>query len=282
MRMPMDMYVVRHGQSEQNKLVKANEDGNDEVFTQELVTVPDRSWRLTGTGRRQAHLIGRWLVSKQESFDQYLVSPYIRARETAVNMELPGARWRENRLLRERSWGEISTRPRTEFREQYPNNWDFREADPLYWRPPAGESIADVSENRVQNLLNDLSRNADGESVVMVTHGDFMDALRLTIEDLSDEQYLEMSHDPQWAIPNCTCLHYSRKDPVTGKTHGRLRFVQVAKPVCVDGKWEIREEPWREFRRQLLTNGDLLATVRNVDRHIPDDAPLTRGRNRRR
>lgn len=271
--MPMDLYLVRHGESEQNTLVNANRSGHEEMFTQELVTVPDRSWRLTGTGRKQSHLIGRWLANQQQSFDRYLVSPYIRALETAVNMELPGARWEENRLLRERSWGEISTRPRTEFREQYPNNWEFMHSDPLYWVPPAGESIADVSENRAHNLLTSLAKTACGQSVVMVTHGDFMDALRINIEEVSDEEYLERSHDAHYAITNCTCIHYSRRDPMTGRTHDRLGFVQIARPAQDEhGKWTVQEEPWRAFERRLLTNGDLLNEVRNVDRHIPDDS----------
>lgn len=271
MEMPMDLYVIRHGESEQNKLVNANIAGNVDLFTQDIVTVPDRSWRLTGTGRKQSRLIGKWLVEQQQSFDQYLVSPYARALETALNMELPHARWVENRLLRERSWGEISTRPRTEFREQYPNNWDFRHSDPLYWVPPAGESIADVSENRAHNLLTSLAKNASGQSVVMVTHGDFMEALSLNIEYLSDEEYLRRKKDDKYTIKNCTCMHYSRRDPETGRTSEHLSYVQTARPVQDEnGNWIIRVDPWREFHRESYTNGDLLRIIRGVDRHIPD------------
>ena len=144
MGMPLDLYVIRHGQSEANVIVQAGEQGDNSLYTQDNVTVPDRSWRLTAIGRKQADCIGRWLVSQQELFDRYLVSPYVRTRETAATMALPKARWEESRVLRERSWGEINTITQEEFRTNYSRNWMFKRTDPLYWRPPAGESIADA------------------------------------------------------------------------------------------------------------------------------------------
>ncbi len=54
---------------------------DNSLYTQDNVTVPDRSWRLTATGRKQADCIGRWLVSQQQLFDRYMVSPYVRTRE---------------------------------------------------------------------------------------------------------------------------------------------------------------------------------------------------------
>ena len=152
MSMPLDLYVIRHGESEANVIVQAGEQGDDSLYTQDNVTVPDRSWRLTATGRKQADCIGRWLVSQQQLFDRYMVSPYVRTRETAATMALPKAKWEENRVLRERSWGEINTITKDEFKTNYARNWNFKNTDPLYWRPPAGESIADVAEDRVHNI----------------------------------------------------------------------------------------------------------------------------------
>ena len=88
--------------------------------------MPDRSWRLTATGRKQADCIGRWLVSQQQLFDRYMVSPYVRTRETAATMALPKAKWEENRVLRERSWGEINTITKDEFKTNYARNWNSR------------------------------------------------------------------------------------------------------------------------------------------------------------
>ena len=69
MSMPLDLYVIRHGESEANVIVQAGEQGDNSLYTQDNVTVPDRSWRLTATGRKQADCIGRWLVSQQQLFD---------------------------------------------------------------------------------------------------------------------------------------------------------------------------------------------------------------------
>ena len=233
-------------------------------------SAPDRSWRLTATGRKQADCIGRWLVAQQPLFDRYLVSPYVRTRETAATMALPKAKWEETRVLRERSWGEINTITKDDFKTNYARNWMFKNTDPLYWRPPAGESIADVAENRVHNLLTSLNRKSDAESVVMVSHGDLMLALMLTLEDLSDEEFMHRAAADEWKITNCTCFHYSRRDPSTGRTHKRFRWEQTARPVLdeTDGRWVVKVDDWREFKRPVLSNGDLVDVVHAVDRHL--------------
>ena len=274
MGMPLDLYVIRHGESEANVIVEAGQQGDDSLYTQDNVTVPDRSWRLTATGRKQADCIGRWLVSQQPLFDRYLVSPYVRTRETAATMALPKARWEETRVLRERSWGEISTVTQQYFRDNYPRNWMFKRTDPLYWRPPAGESIADVAEDRVHNLLTSLNRRSEAESVVAVSHGDFMLSLMLTLEDISDEEFLRRTEAPEWRITNCTCFHYSRRDPNTGRTSQRVRWEQTARPVLNEqtGRWEVKVDEWREFQRPIMSNGDLVDVVHSVDPHLVEYA----------
>ena len=56
MGMPLDLYVIRHGESEANVIISAGEQGDNSLYTQDNVTVPDRSWRLTATGRKQGGL----------------------------------------------------------------------------------------------------------------------------------------------------------------------------------------------------------------------------------
>ena len=123
---------------------------------------------------------------------------------------------------------------------------------------------------RVHNILTSLSRKSDSESVVMVTHGDFMLALMLTIEDLADEEFLHRADSDDWKITNCTCLHYTRRDPETGRTSKRVRWEQTARPVLDEttGRWEVKVEPWREFKRPYLSNGDLVDVVQAVDPHL--------------
>ena len=68
MGMPLDLYVIRHGESEANVIISAGEQGDNSLYTQDNVTVPDRSWRLTATGRKQADCIGRWLAAPPPPF----------------------------------------------------------------------------------------------------------------------------------------------------------------------------------------------------------------------
>ena len=71
-------------------------------------------------------------------------------------------------------------------------------------------------------------------------------------------------------ITNCTCLHYTRRDPETGRTSKRVRWEQTARPVLDEttGRWEVKVEPWREFKRPYLSNGDLVDVVQAVDPHL--------------
>ena len=98
MSMPLDLYVIRHGESEANVIVQAGEQG-DEFPVHAGTTSPCRTaaWREhhRHPGSKQADCIGRWLVSQQQLFDRYMVSPYVRTRETAATMALPKAKWEE-------------------------------------------------------------------------------------------------------------------------------------------------------------------------------------------
>lgn len=74
----------------------------------------------------------------------------------------------------------------------------------------------------------------------------------------------------EWKITNCTCFHYSRRDPATGRTHKRFCWEQTARPVFDDaeGRWAVKVDDWREFKRPVLSNGDLVDVVHAVDRHL--------------
>ena len=48
MSMPLDLYVIRHGESEANVIVEAGEQGDNSLYTQDNITV------LTGKARVKA------------------------------------------------------------------------------------------------------------------------------------------------------------------------------------------------------------------------------------
>lgn len=267
MSLPIDLLLVRHGQSESNVMVNADMEGHG-FITDELMTVPDRSWHITEQGRMQADTTGKWIRDRFPTFDRYFVSPFTRTRETAGHLGLVDASWSENRAVRERSWGEIDSIPRNVFEKHYPENARLKKKEPLYWQPPAGESIASVAENRVVNLMGTLKRTCSGKRVIVVTHGEFIQATMLLIEEWSDEQYFQNEKDPAFKIQNGMVVQYTRVDPFTGKIGDEFSWRRMAYPVQDEGKWGMIETSWVTFKREHLQNEDLLNKAQEVERHL--------------
>lgn len=270
MAMPKNLVLVRHGQSEANIMIEASKSGDNSYYSEDTMTVPDRSWRLSPLGVQQAQTAGQWVKENIEDFDRHIVSPYVRTCETAAHLDIDDALWEENRAIRERSWGEISSVPRSVFTEKYALNANFKSIDPLYWSPPGGESIANVAENRVRNILSTLHRENGGDNVLMVTHGEFMWATRLVLERWSDEGFMRLDKDPQHKIHNCTVIQYSRINPETGEDLGKMGWIRRGYPVLNDGKWGMRVFPWESFDRPYVSNEQLLEKAESRSRYFED------------
>lgn len=274
MGMPNDFVIIRHGQSEGNVAVKASEEGSNQYYTNEFMTTPGHRWRLTKDGQKQAEIIGSWVQENiSKAFDHYYVSPFVRTRETAARLQLPEPSWRLNRALRERDWGDIGSIPHNEFEnsEQYKRNAWMKENDSLYWVAPGGESIAQVAEDRVRNVLSTLHREAEGQKVIAVSHGETMSAFRLVLERLNDEDFIRIADDKTQSIKNCMAMHYTRINPETGKQASRLTWVRTAHPVEENGVWVVKESPWREIIFPSFSNEELLNQVENVPYLIKKD-----------
>lgn len=271
MSMPQDLILIRHGQSEANVRQKAGKRGDESLFTDDLVTVPDNSWRLTALGAAQAHSAGMHLQKEfPQGFDRYILSPFMRTRETAANLALPEAEWEENRIIRERSWGEIDGLSIREFEEKYPYNALLKKKDPIYWAPPAGESLAAVTENRASNFLRGLSRDSSGARVLAVSHGEFITATRMLIERWSEEKFHQVEADETQKIRNCLMVHYTRRDPGTGKLADKFRWVRLSYPSNAPGT-AIVESDWTEFNgAQKVSNAQLLALVESQERRLKE------------
>jgi broad specificity phosphatase PhoE len=270
MSMPNNLVLIRHGQSEANLMQKASKEGDSSFYTEENMLYTDSSWRLTELGVLQAEAAGRWISENiGNHFDRYVTSPFIRTRETAAHLNLPNARWQENRIIRERSWGEINAMSRQKFAEDYPFNEIFKNKDPLYWKPPAGESIADVAENRVTNLLSSLHRENSGQNVLLVSHGEFIRAVRLVLERWSDEDFFDFEFDEDYKIHNCMIFHYTRVDPETGEVSSKIRWLKTAYPRMTEsGSMEMVESDWLNFDKRYLSNKQLLELAEAQKRRL--------------
>lgn len=269
MGMPRNLYMVRHGQSEGNVALDAAKNGDESHYTDEFMVTPGREWRLTGLGRSQAECAGAWLrhtleesVGLREA-DAHCASPYVRARETAAHLglhDLVGdpSGWRLSRTVRERDWGILDTLPRRVLREDYTHFHHQQQIDPLYWRPPGGESVCDVAENRVSNFLRMLEREHSGQDVVVVSHGEFIRAVMLVLLEADDEEYLRWERDPSMRLGNCEVVQFSSS--VGGAVHNRFTRFRRVRPVQDPGATALRmvDSGWERFLPQRLTAEELL------------------------
>jgi len=272
MVMPNDLILVRHGHSEGILAIDLGKKGDGSLWTAGFRETPGHQWRLTEDGCKQARKTGEWILDEiGERFDRYYVSPFVRTRETAGLLGLPDAEWRVDQRLRERDWGELSSMPRKESKEKYSQNTFLQKIDALYWRPPSGESIADV-RLRVRSFFDTLHRECEGQRVMVVTHGEFMSAARAALEYMSDEEWLDADGDDDQKILNTHVYHYSRHDPAT---HSTGKYLSWIRKVC---PWRAERPGWKTIARRRFSNDELLEQVRiigpSIFAHLPE-APWT-------
>lgn len=257
--MPVELVLVRHGQTEGNLARERSKKGDKGLWTPEFRERPGRLWRLTDLGIEQAKAAGSWVCENMDPhFSRYITSEYPRAKETAGHLGLPEAEWEEEFYLRERLWGPLENLPEDERWERYREELNRHKADSFYWRPPHGESMAEVCE-RVDWVLYTLHQECAGGSVIAVCHEDVMWAVRARLERLSQERWqaLKLSGDPRDRVHNGQVISYTRRDPSTGE-------------VCPDYRWTLSVCPydsslsrneWERIEQPRYSNAELLARV---------------------
>lgn len=264
MALPIDLVLVRHGESEGNLARRLSEHGDNSLFTQEFCRRHSSRLRLTDRGKEQAGCAGEWIQRNIGSyFDRYLVSGYARAMETAALLELPDATWYQDFYLRERDIGEFDSMPEDEKRDKYPAIYDRFTLDPFYWKPPNGESVAELCA-RVDRVLETLHRECSDKKAIVVCHGMVMSGFMIRIERLTPYQFLQKSEfkATRDRIRNCQIIHYSRRDPETNQISSRADWVRSICP------WDLENSrtDWREIRRPSFSNEDLLKLVEEFPR----------------
>lgn len=275
--MPVDVVLVRHGRSEGNEAREQSKQGDNSAYTEEFRARRNREWRLTDLGIAQARAAGAFIRTQiRPSFSRYYTSEYLRARETAANLGLAEARWVQEILLRERSWGRADfVMPESERYELFAAELAARREDPCYWRPPDGESLAEVCV-RVDRVLDGVRRTRPGGSCIVVTHEDVIWAARFVLEGMTQDEWRQalLSDDPWDKIHNGQVVHYTRQHPETGERSDSLEWVRSVCP------WdETRSNgDWRHVEPPSFSNHELMASVSNVRRLVsgePVDLPTT-------
>jgi probable phosphoglycerate mutase len=200
--------VVRHGESTGNVIAEAAEVGGLEVID---ILERDADVPLSDTGRKQAEAVGRWLADQPEDErpEFAVVSPYLRARETA-GLALAGSGLQEvvDERLRDRELGSLDLLTGRGVAARLPDEAGRRRRlGKFYYRPPGGESWADVLL-RLRTLLREVREDHPDGRVLLFAHEATVFLVRYLAEQLSEAELMEVAQTT--TIANCSISSWRR------------------------------------------------------------------------
>ena len=209
---PQALWLVRHAESQGNLADQKAQDAGSGTLD---LDVRDPDVELSDLGKRQAEALGKWLADQpgDDQPDTVLCSPYTRAASTAeiavraagLDLELV----RDERL-RERDLGVFDGFTGRGIREKFPDEATRRKhLGKFYYRPPSGESWADVAL-RVRGATEMLEQRYADNRVLVVTHQAVAMLFRYVLESLTEAQVLDI--DAREQIANCAVTHYALDD----------------------------------------------------------------------
>jgi broad specificity phosphatase PhoE len=206
------LWLVRHAESEGNLA----DDKARQAHAERLeLTNRDADVPLSATGRDQAAALGRaWRgISEDERPTRVLSSPYERAMQTATGT-LEAAGWQplevqRDERLRERDLGLLDGFTRYGIEARFPEEAERRAwLGKFYYRPPGGESWADVA-GRVRAVLEGRGPTG-GERLLVVSHQAVIMVMRYVLEGLTEQQVLDI--DRTEVIANTAVTSYAGAD----------------------------------------------------------------------
>ncbi len=189
-----ELLLVRHGESQGNVAATLAHQSGAHVIN---VPARDADVELSATGREQALALGRLLAGFPE--DQRAAvwsSPYLRARQTAELAVHTGG-WKTDVLLderlRDRELGILDMLTSAGVEARLPQEAERRRwLGKFYYRPPGGESWADVVL-RLRSLIADLDRLYPGQRVLLVCHDAVILLIRYILEGLTERELLDIA-----------------------------------------------------------------------------------------
>jgi broad specificity phosphatase PhoE len=233
---PSVIWLVRHGESMGNVAdAEAQRSGAGRL----QLDIRDPDVPLSGTGRAQAEALGAWLAAlpEEERPTAVLSSPFNRALTTAeLAVKELGARVRTDERLRERDFGAFDGMTRAGIREQYPDEAGRRDLlGKFYYRPPGGESWADVAL-RVRSLLATEGLRHDCDRLMIVAHQAVIMVFRYVLEELTEQELLAVDKEEQ--VANASLTRYERN----GAGDFRLTAFNVVDHLVAEDE-DVTEEP---------------------------------------
>jgi broad specificity phosphatase PhoE len=206
----VELLLIRHGESEGN--VAATE---ARLAGAEVIDVParDADVNLSDTGREQAKALGTALARIAEEFrpDAVVSSPYARALQTAkIGVETAGwpVKVRTDERLRDRELGILNRLTRLGVDTRFPEEAERRLwLGKLYYRPPGGESWADVAL-RLRSVLDELNSLGTGHRVMLVCHDAVILLFRYVLEGMNEQEILDLAAGT--SVLNASITRYVR------------------------------------------------------------------------
>ena len=253
MMYPRELTLVRHGESTGNVARRASFRDDDSHFTDEFRRTYNRHWPLTEKGIKQAETAGSWLRENgYGTFDTYVVSPYVRTRQTAAHLGLPEAAWMMHRLVRERDEISIDRLPNAEISVLHPDTHE-RYIEPIYWRPPNGEAMTDL-ELRVRLFFSELWQLGHRDRIIIVAHSRTMWTMRMLFEGLRSHEVRDkcFGKDRREHIQNGRIIQYRRAEDELHYTETRSVNAENLSQSYLD---------WRRLTPRFYSNEALLEEI---------------------
>lgn len=258
--LPVDLVLVRHGESEGNIYDKLPDDGKRRMLHSRHTS----DYRLTDLGRLQAQRAGVIVREQVGSFDRMYCSEYVRAVETAGHMNLPESQFQTASEIREIQAG--TERGMQESPGFSQHNASLKKLSGGGWWTPhkgvGGESFADLT-HRLREFLHHLQESAAGLRVLVVCHAHVIRAFRALLEDIKAPDFQSLL---DWKIPNCHIRWYTRRESL-GNIHIRPHKVielNMKMPLSFEQTDASFERSEHLIRRPLLTVEQLLARAEAV------------------
>jgi broad specificity phosphatase PhoE len=192
-----ELIVVRHGESLGNVAAdKADAEQAETVAVDER----DADVPLTSRGEAQAAALGDWLsgLGAARTPTAVLCSPYMRARQTAeIALQRAGQTpaIRLDERLRDRELGILDRLTTLGIHSRFPDEAQRRaHLGKFYYRPPGGESWADVCL-RLRPVLAEVdadSGNTHG-TMLIVCHDAVIFLIRYLLEELTEREVLDIA-----------------------------------------------------------------------------------------
>lgn len=270
MAMPVNLFIVRHGESIGNLAKRMSESG-DHSLIERLRDTHTAHWPLTKKGEKQAEATGEFLnklIREQNLyFDRMYVSPYARAMQTAGRLRLIRADWIVENRLTERDWGDFDRYTDEERREQFAHILHMREVEPFFWSPPGGQPFNRFYD-RIKSIVVSLAR-IEAPNVIVVCHGEVAKAFRMVCAQMAPWEYadMEFSKNPLDRIHNCQVDHYSRRNPKSGHLDDRLEWLRVYRP-STSGDEPVID--WRHLPRKRYDNHELIQAANRLSAQFDD------------